>query len=132
MTNKCDSCRNCFADCQSQPTFIDEDTAAAENLPLDVVVECDAYVPEFIPDLCAACVNQPEHCNGEVDEEGKCPRYTDEDDDSEDDEDSEDDDDFWDDDEEEIEESEEDSDIDPEENPDHPESHVGDDYSPID
>lgn len=125
MTNKCDSCRNCFADCQSQPTFIDEDTAAAENLPLDIVVECDAYVPEFIPDLCAACVNQPEHCNGEVDEEGKCPRYTDEDeDDSEDDEDSEDDD-FWDDEEDQEEEDSEDDD-------DVSNTLEGDDWTPSD
>lgn len=127
MTNKCDSCRNCFADCQSQPTFIDEDTAAAENLPLDMVVECDAYVPEFIPDLCAACINQPEHCNGEVDEEGKCPRYTDEE--SSDDDDSEDDD-FWEDDEEEVEESEAEESV--EDKQDHPEDYIGDDYSPID
>lgn len=76
--NKCDSCRNCFSDCQSQPTFISEDVASAENLPLDLVVECDSYVPEQLPDLCGACVNQPERCGGEVDGDGKCARYTDE------------------------------------------------------
>lgn len=130
MTNKCDSCRNCFADCQSQPTFIDEDTAAAENLPLDIVVECDAYVPAFIPDLCAACVNQPEHCNGEVDEEGKCPRYTDEDEDEDEDDDDDDDsedDDFWDDEEDQEEEDSEDDDDDDVSN-----TLEGDDWTPSD
>ena len=98
MTSKCESCRNCFADCQSEPTFIDEDKASAENLPLDIVVECDAYVPEELPNLCAACVNHPETCGGEVSPEGKCSCYTDEEyDDSEDDDfwgDDDDDDDF--------------------------------------
>ena len=103
MTSKCESCRNCFADCQSEPTFIDEDKASAENLPLDIVVECDAYVPEELPNLCAACVNHPETCGGEVSPEGKCSSYTDEEYDDSEDDDSEDDD-FWDDDEEDQEE----------------------------
>ena len=126
MTSKCESCRNCFADCQSEPTFIDEDKASAENLPLDIVVECDAYVPEELPNLCAACVNHPETCGGKVSPEGKCSSYTDEEyDDSEEDEGSEDDD-FWDD--EDSEDDEEDS----EDDDDVSNTLEGDDWTPSD
>ena len=42
----CQSCRNCFADCSSDPVFVSEDEAAANNVPEDCVKECDVYVPE--------------------------------------------------------------------------------------
>ena len=46
MKNLCESCRNCFTDCSSDPVFVSEDEAAANNVPEDTVKECDVYVPE--------------------------------------------------------------------------------------
>lgn len=46
IKNKCDTCRNCFQDCQSDPVFITDEEASAEGVPADLVKECDCYVPE--------------------------------------------------------------------------------------
>lgn len=48
IKNKCDTCRNCFQDCQSDPIFITEEEAQVEGVPADLVKECDCYVPEDI------------------------------------------------------------------------------------
>lgn len=46
IKNKCDTCRNCFQDCQSDPVFITDEEASVEGVPADLVKECDCYVPE--------------------------------------------------------------------------------------
>jgi len=43
MENKCDKCRNCFADCSSDPIFITEEEAEKYGVPTDLVVSCDCF-----------------------------------------------------------------------------------------
>ena len=50
IKNMCDTCRNCFADCQSDPVFISEEEAQVEGVPADLVKECDCYVSDSAED----------------------------------------------------------------------------------
>ena len=84
IKNMCDTCRNCFQDCQSDPIFITEEEAQVEGVPADFVKECDCYVPE---DLGSPLVSDDEE-----------EEYAEDDDDNDDDDDDDDDDSWLDDD----------------------------------
>ena len=46
MINKCDSCKNNFATCKSDPVFGIDLNPELRGKDADVVLECDAYIPE--------------------------------------------------------------------------------------
>lgn len=94
IKNKCDTCRNTFQDCASNPVFVTEEEAKTEGVPTDTIKECDAFEPEHTPELCVLCFRTPEHCGNHLDAAGDCDGFTDEEDwnDDEDEESFEDDD----------------------------------------
>ena len=96
IESKCKTCRNCFADCESAPTFISEDVAKEEGLSADTVIECDAYTSEEETmsdntfekeNLCKDCYEDALTCGHNPDSvTGHCDYfYSEDDDDSEDD-----------------------------------------------
>lgn len=92
--HKCNKCRNVFPDCSSDPVFVSEDIAAAENIPEDTIVDCDCFVPEGEDDMsaeteahdnpCETCYEEREHCGYHPDQNGHCDYYDSEEDEDED------------------------------------------------
>lgn len=81
-----------YPDCSSDPVFVSEEIATAENIPEDTIIDCDCFVPEdnmsaeteSVPNPCDSCYEEREHCGHKPDQNGHCDYYDLEEDEDED------------------------------------------------